>query len=483
MLPGPEAARIIHWPDPRFCGMLARMFDPVEKLKEYIRHPSISTDSTARDGMKGARDFVSGLLASMGFAVEVVPTALHPVIYAHRDGDETWPHVIIYGHYDVQPADPVKLWSTPPFEPQERDGRLYGRGSADNKGPLMVHIAAVARLLEREPGLPLRITFVVEGEEEMGSPSFGAFLEQYRDRLKKADFVFLSDTGSPRADQVVITCGLRGLVLFDLVVTGARTDLHSGLHGGVLRNPIQALAEVCASLHTPDGRVNVPGFYDDVLGVEDWERAELAKLGQGEEDYREFLGIPAFHTAKGFTPFEATRFMPTLEFNGIGGGYQGEGTKTVIPSKAFAKISCRLVANQDPEKIRAQIYQAIHDRMPKDVAYELIDQHDAVPYVVVPPDRPNTPADQSPVLANAFRATDKAVAGVFGVPPLYLREGGSIPIIADIKRVLGLDSVLLGLFLPEDNLHAPNESFHLGVMEKGIRACERVLESVARGGK
>jgi len=456
------------------------MFDPVEKLKEFIRHPSVSADPSAKEGMRGARECVAGLLTSIGFSTELVPTKLHPIILASRGGDPRWPHVIIYGHYDVQPADPLDLWQTPPYEPQIRGHRIYGRGAADNKGPLMTHIAAVARLLERRPDLPLRITFMIEGEEEMGSPSFLPFIEANKERLR-ADFVYLSDTGIPRADQVVITCGLRGLSLFDIVATTAKMDLHSGLHGGVLRNPIQALAELCATLHTPEGHVNVPGFYDDVLDVEPWERAELAKLGQSEEEYREFLGIPAFHTAKGFTPFEATRFQPTLEFNGIGGGYQGEGTKTVIPSKAFVKISCRLVPNQDPEKIRTLVYKTLRERMPKDVSFEFVDQHQGLPYVVVPPDRSNTPKDQSPVLARAFRAADAAITAVFGKAPLYLREGGSVPIIADIKRVLGLDSVLFGLFLPEDNLHAPNESFDLKVMAKGIQASEKILEAVAAG--
>jgi acetylornithine deacetylase/succinyl-diaminopimelate desuccinylase-like protein len=454
------------------------MFDPVEKLKEFVRHPSVSTDPKYKDGMRGAQEFVSGLLQSLGFAVEVVKTDLHPIILAQRGGNPAWPHVIIYGHYDVQPPDPLGLWNTPPFEPTERDGRLWGRGAADNKGPLMAHLSAVGRLLEKNPGLPLRITFLIEGEEETGSPSFLPFLEKFKDRLK-ADLVFLSDTGIPREDQVVITCGLRGLVLCDVEVTGAKVDLHSGLHGGVLRNPIQALAELCASLHTADGRVNIPGFYDDVLEVEPWEREELRRLGTKEEEYREFLGIPAFHAPKGYSPFEAVRFLPTLEFNGIGGGYQGEGSKTVIPSKAFVKISCRLVPNQRPEKIRPLLYAAIRNRMPKDVTFRIIEQHDGTPYVVVPPDRSNTPKDQSPRLARAFRSVDKAVAEVFGRPPLYLREGGSIPIIADIKRVLGLDSVLLGLFLPEDNLHAPNESFSLRILQKGSAVSEKVLATLA----
>jgi acetylornithine deacetylase/succinyl-diaminopimelate desuccinylase-like protein len=454
------------------------MFDPLEKLKEFVRHPSISTDPKYKDGMRGAQEFVSELLRSIGFTVEVVKTDLHPIILAQRAGDPAWPHVIIYGHYDVQPPDPLNLWKTPPFEPAERDGRLWGRGTADNKGPLMTHITAVGRLLEKNPRLPLRITFLIEGEEETGSPSFLPFLEQYKHRLK-ADLVFLSDTGIPREDQVVITCGLRGLVLCDIEVTGARSDLHSGLHGGALRNPIQALAELCASFHTPEGRVNIPGFYDDVLEVEPWEREELRKLGTEEEAYREFLGIPAFHVPPGYTPFEAVRFLPTLEFNGIGGGYQGDGSKTVIPGRAFVKISCRLVPNQTPGKIRPLFYAAIRERMPRDVTFRIIDQHEATPYIVVPPGRSNTPKDQPPRLAKAFRSVDAAVTEVFGRPPLYLREGGSVPIITDIKRVLGLDSVLLGQFLPEDNLHAPNESFSLKIMQKGTAVSAKVLAALA----
>jgi len=457
------------------------MFDPVEKLKEFIRYPSVSADSKFRDGMCGAQNFVSELLGSIGFKVEVVPTELHPIIFAQRDGDASWPHVVIYGHYDVQPADPLNLWTTPAFEPTIRGNRIFGRGAADNKGPLMTNITAVARLLEANPKLPLRITFLIEGEEEMGSPSFAKFLENNKERLKAADFVYLSDTALPNEQQVVLTCGLRGLALFDVQITGAKGDLHSGLHGGVLRNPIQALAEIIATLHTPEGLVNVPGFYDDVLDVHPWERDELKKLGADEKAYAEFLGIDTFYTTPGFSPFESSRFQPTLEFNGIGGGYQGEGTKTVIPSKAFAKISCRLVPNQQPDKIKKLVMDAIRARTPKGVTLEFIDQHKGDAYVVVPPSRSNTPKDQSPVLARAFRAADAAVTSIWGRAPLYLREGGSVPIIADIKRVTGLDSVMFGLFLPEDNLHAPNESFNLDVMKKGIETTQRMFADLAAG--
>jgi len=455
------------------------MFDPVEKLKEFIRHPSVSTDSRFGEGMVGAQRFVTGLLGSMGFATEVVPTERHPLVLATRAGEASWPHVVIYGHYDVQPADPLALWTTPPFEPTVIGNRIHGRGAADNKGPLMAIIAGVASLLEGNPRLPLRITFLIEGEEEMGSPSFPVFLEHHKERLKTADLVFLCDTALPNEHQVVMTCGLRGLALLDVIVTGPKSDLHSGLHGGVLRNPIQALAEICATLHTPDGRVNVPGFYDGVLDVEPWERAELKKLGADEKAYAQFLGIDAFYTPPGFTPAEAIRFQPTLEFNGIGGGYQGEGTKTVIPSKAFAKISCRLVPAQSAGRIKECVMAAIRARTPSGVRVDFVDQHQGEPYVVIPPGRSNTPADQSPVLARAFAAADKAVTEVWGRPPLYLREGGSVPIIGQIKQATGLDSVMFGLFLPEDNLHAPNESFNLDVMRRGTETVRRMLKTLA----
>lgn len=456
------------------------MFDPVEKLKEFIRHPSVSTDPKAREGMKGALEFVSDLLKSLGFSVDVVPTELHPIIFAQRGGEKHWPHVLIYGHYDVQPADPLNLWKTQAFEPTIVGNRIYGRGAADNKGPLMTIITAIGQLLEADPALPLRISFLIEGEEEIGSPSFPKFLERYASKLREADFVFLSDTALPNEQQVVLTSGLRGLALFDVHVTGPKGDLHSGLHGGVLRNPIQALAEILATLHTPEGKVNVPGFYDAVLDVHPWEREELKKLGADEKAYADFLGIDTFYTTPGFSPFESLRFQPTLEINGIGGGYQGEGTKTVIPSKAFAKISCRLVPNQEPDKIKQLVMDAIRARAPKGVKIDFVDQHKGDPYIVVPPDRSNTPKDQSPVLARAFRATHQAVSEVWGRPPLYLREGGSVPIIADIKRVTGLDSVMMGLFLPEDNLHAPNESFNLEVMKKGTETTRRMLAALAK---
>jgi acetylornithine deacetylase/succinyl-diaminopimelate desuccinylase-like protein len=455
------------------------MFDPVAELSAFIRHKSVSADPSYASELAGARMWLARLFAGIGLKVTEVATKGHPILLAERTGPSKWPCVVIYGHYDVQPADPFELWRTPAFDPTIVGNRIYGRGAADNKGPLLAHVSAVARLLERRPELPLRIKFIVEGEEEIGSPNFRPFLEKHKRKLG-ADLVFFSDTGNPSPGQVVITTGLRGLVALELEVTGPNSDLHSGFHGGVLHNPIAALAELCASLHTPDGKVNVPGFYKDVRPVHPWERAEVRKLGSSLEQYRKFLDIPKFHTPPGISPFEATRFHPTLEFNGIFGGYQGAGSKTVIPSKAGVKISCRLVPDQDPERIRKLLHKTLRARCPKGVCLRIIDQHSANAYAVVPPGRSNTPRNQSPILARGFELVDQAVKEVFGKRPLYLREGGTVGSIEAFKSVLGLDSIMLGMFLPEDNLHAPNESFDLGVYAKGSQVSEAVLEGLAQ---
>ncbi|TVP80412.1 MAG: M20/M25/M40 family metallo-hydrolase [Puniceicoccaceae bacterium] len=455
------------------------MQNPLEVLKEYIRFPSVSTDPAYAEGMQGARAYAQSLLEQLGFTVEVVETALHPILLADRIGSPDWPHIVIYGHYDVQPADPFELWSEPPFEPSVRAGRIYGRGAADNKGPTIVHMAALARVLAAHPELPLNITYVIEGEEEIGSPSMSAFFDRYAERLAQADFMLVSDTGSPNPEQIVITTALRGLVDFELKVRGPKGDLHSGIHGGAVYNPLQAIMEICASLHNPDGSVNVPGFYDDVVPVFEWERAELERYPETVESYRQMLDVPAFFPANGLSPLEAVRFGPTLEFNGIGGGYQGEGSKTVIPSAAFAKITCRLVANQDPIKIQQQIFEAIRERCPQGVTFSLRDGGIAEAYLVVPPGRPNTPQDQPASLARAFQAADAAIADQFGKAPIYLREGGSIPVIADFKKRAGLDALMIGLFTPVDNLHAPDESFSLALMDKAIAAFEQIIKKIA----
>ena len=453
--------------------------DAIRIISDYVRFPSVSTDPAFAAGMAGARDFAAKLLTDAGLAVEIVQTPLHPIVLGRRTGPSSWPHVVLYGHYDVQPADPLELWTSPPYEATIRNGCLYGRGAADNKGPHTIGVLGLTKLLKRRPDLPLRVTILLEGEEEIGSPSFPGFLKKYKDELFQADFVLLSDTGSPDKDQIVVTTGLRGIVGIEVRLTGPKMDLHSGLHGGAVYNTIQALAELCASLHNADGSVNVPGFYDGVHAPPQWERDELKKFPLTEASYREFLDVEALYSQPGYTPIEATRYGPTLEFNGIGGGYQGEGGKTVIPSKAFAKITARLVPGQDADDIVRKISDAIRARVPRGTTEEIIIRPGNNPYHVVPPGKPDTPKDQNPVLARAFEAAKTAVTAAFGKPPLFLSEGGSVPIIGDIKTVTGLDSLMIGLFTPESNLHAPDESLDLAIIERGIVAYEHLLEKIA----
>jgi acetylornithine deacetylase/succinyl-diaminopimelate desuccinylase-like protein len=451
--------------------------NPVEALKRYVAHPSVSADSSFTSGVSGARDCACSMLRELGFTVDLVDTPIHPIIVATR-GEPSWPGIVIYGHYDVQPPDPVNLWTSNPFEAVERNGRLYGRGAADNKGPQIVHMAALARALKSNPNLPLRITYLIEGEEEIGSPSFRQFLEKDKERLQ-GDFLLVSDTGSPGPEQLAVTTGLRGLVALEVKVFGPKQDLHSGVHGGALLNPLQALAHVCASLHDKEGRVTVPGFYDAVIPPQDWEREELSKLPITESSYAEFLGAPDFFPPPGYSPLEAIRFCPTLEFNGMGGGYQGEGSKTVIPAEAFAKITCRLVPDQSAEDIASKVERALRDAFPSAVRVEVETKGGGDPYVILPPGKPGADKNAKEMLRKAFPLAEQCIKNSFGCVPLYLREGGSIPIIRDLKEVTGLDSLMLGLFTNEDNLHAPDESFNLEIMTKAIDAFEEFFLGLA----
>ena len=454
------------------------IFDPIKVIQEYLRFPSVSTDPAYKEGMEGARNYMCKLLESIGCNVETINTPLHPIILGTLNDKTEWPHIVIYGHYDVQPADPFNLWLSPPFEPEIRGNRIYARGAADNKGPFLILLTAVARLLEKYKKLPLRITFLIEGEEETGSPSFEGFLREYKDRLV-GDFLLLSDTGCISTDQIVITTGLRGVVGLEFEITASKSDLHSGFYGGSILNPIQVVSKICASFHKDDGTINIDGFYDDVIKAANWEIDELKGIELTEEEFATTLGVKKFFTKNGITPFEAVRFYPTLEFNGIGGGYQEEGNKTIIPARAFAKITSRLVPNQDPKKISQLISHAIKKRCPEHVSLQIKEGHGGSPYLIVPPDRSNSQFDQSKVLIKAFRAANSAIFDIFGKSPLYLREGGSIPIIADLKNVTNLDSLMLGFVTPNDNIHAPNESFNLDLMGKAIDATERILLSIA----
>lgn len=391
--------------------------DPVKALLEYVSYPSISTDPAYQEGMEGARNFVSRELADLGFDVELVKTSLHPIILASRIKNPDWPHVMFYAHYDVQPADPLNLWQSPPFNPEVRNNRLYGRGATDNKGPFIVQLTALTNVLERDPDIPLNFTFLVEGEEEMGSPSFPQFLHKYKDRLKQADLLLVSDTTSANVDQIIITTSLRGLVGLELEVTGPNSDLHSGLYGGPIHNPIQALSEICASLHDSNNCVNVPGFYDNVALPEQWERDELNKHPINDEDLKNLLGVPELYPPKGYSAAESSRFAPTLEFNGIGGGYQGQGSKTIIPSKAFVKITCRLVANQTVDDIRQKVTKTIESRIPKGVTASIRQLDGGSPYLVIPPHKSNSPSPYPKILQRLFDITEESVTSIFGSPP------------------------------------------------------------------
>ncbi len=454
------------------------MFDAEKAVADFVRFGSVSADPSAKEGMDGAVKFLSDLLRThCGCAVEVVPTPGHPVVIGRRGGDPSWPHVVVYGHYDVQPQDPLGEWNTPPFEPVVKKGFLYGRGSADDKGPVMVHIAAFAKLLEENPGFPVRATFLVEGEEEIGSPNLAAVMEAKKDELV-GDFVLMSDTNNAGPDDATITTGLRGLVCMEVILRGPSQDLHSGIHGGAVMNPIRALAKLCASLHDEKGRVAIPGFYDAVLPALDWEKAELARMGSDVEGYKKLLGVPEFVPPEGYGVFEARCFGPTLEFNGITGGYQGPGSKTIVPARASVKISCRLVPDQKPDLIMDLVEKTIRSRCPQGVTMEIVRQGGGDPYVVLPTHLSGEALD-SPK-ARAFAAADREIRASFGNPPHYLREGGSVPILSDIRRILGMDALMLGVALPDSCMHSPNENLSLEVFRRCTRVSEAIWRAVAR---
>lgn len=449
-------------------------------VKKYIQFPGISADPAAKQGIADTCNFLADLLNQAGASAEIVPTAGNPVVMGRYNAARTdLPHVVIYGHYDVQPVDPLELWETPPFEACIRDGKIFGRGTADNRGPHAVAVVAFAKLLARRPNLPLRVTFVFEGEEEIGSGSFPQFLREHKEELSSGDFVLLSDTESPAADKIAITIGLRGIVGLELNLEGPNSDLHSGIHGGAVYNPLQALAEICASLHNADGSVNVPGFYDGMLAPADWEREELKRLPQTDENYKKFLGVDALHALPGYNGIEATRFAPTLEFNGMGGGYAGNGSKTIIPAKAFAKITCRLVPGMNPSDVFEKVAATIRERVPAGIRASITRMQDCPPYYVCPPNRPNTPSDMNPALAKAFEAAHEIISEQFGNAPIYTRDGGSIGIIEAFRQICGMNALMIGLFLPDSLIHAPNENVDISLLEKGVKTYEAIFEKIA----
>jgi acetylornithine deacetylase/succinyl-diaminopimelate desuccinylase-like protein len=438
----------------------------LESFKDFLRIPSISGIPAHAPDCRAAAEFVAADLMAVGMDhVEISETGGHPVVYGdwlHAGGKPT---VLVYAHYDVQPVDPLDLWESPPFVPVVKDGQMLARGSADDKSQLHMHIRAIEALMRSRGSLPVNLRVVFEGEEEASSVHLDAWLEANKDRLK-ADFAVISDTPFFEGNRPAIVVGLRGIVYFQLDVTGSDIDLHSGGYGGAVDNPINALCQIVAALKDPDGRVTVPGFYDDVVELTAADRESFAALGLDDEEYRESLGVPALHGEVGYTTLERVGARPTLDVCGIWGGFQGEGPKTIIPAHAHAKISCRLVADQDPERVFELVADRIASVAPKSIRYTIQRLGDGRPSLT-PIDRPTTQA-----AVRALRAT-------FGVEPLFMREGGSVPVCASFEGILGLSTVLLGFAPPDGRFHAPNEWMSMVNYERGIRTIARYWDEVA----
>jgi len=432
----------------------------LEELFDLLRIPSVSADPAyAGDVQRCAQSVADHLTKAGATGVEIIPTEGYPVVYGERLVDPAAPTVLVYGHYDVQPADPLELWDSPAFEPVIKktelhpEGAIFARGACDDKGQFFMHVKAL-EVMAQTGGLACNIKFMIEGEEEVGSAHLEPFLEAHKERLA-ADIVLVSDTGIIANDIPSITVGLRGLSYVEVEVTGPNRDLHSGLYGGAAPNPINILAELIASLKDEDQRITVEGFYDDVVELSREERAAMAEAPFSEEEYKRSIDIGAVEGEKGYSPAERMSIRPTLDVNGIWGGYTGDGAKTVIASKAYAKISMRLVPNQDPEDITKKFVDHFHRIAPPSVKIKVTPMHGGQPAV--------TPTDSA-----AYQAASMAMEETFGRKPVPFRGGGSIPIVASFEQILGLKTVLMGFGLDSDAIHSPNE--HYGVFNyfKGI---------------
>jgi acetylornithine deacetylase/succinyl-diaminopimelate desuccinylase-like protein len=437
----------------------------IDELCEYVRFPSVSAQPAHREDMTRAANWLVERARTAGLQPRLELTAGNPVVIATTGRHPGKPHYVVYGHYDVQPPEPFDLWKTPPFEPTIRDGKIFARGVSDNKGQHLAHLLAVEAYLKTNTELPADITFLVEGEEEVGSGNLAAFLKAHRDELKCEAFV-ISDTGMPSAKQPALTYALRGLTASEIKLTGPNRDLHSGIFGGAVENPAMALAQLLAQLRDKNGRVNIPGFYKAVQPFTKLERAEMARLPHKDADFKKFLGVKELAGEQGFTPTERRSARPTLEINGLTSGYQGAGSKTIVPSWASAKITCRLVPNQSPNKIFKLVAAHLKKICPKTVKLEITQGHGGDPYIVDP---------TSPIAQAGLRALKKA----FGREPILLREGGSIPILNDIKKIIGVDTLLLGLALPDDNAHSPNEKFEIESFIKGQQMAAHLWQELA----
>jgi acetylornithine deacetylase/succinyl-diaminopimelate desuccinylase-like protein len=438
----------------------------IESYKDLLRIPSISALPQHADDCRATAEWIAADLRASGIEhVSVEPTGGHPVVYGdwlHADGAPT---VIVYCHYDVQPVDPLDLWTSPPFEPVVVGDRMLARGASDDKGQLHIHLRALEALFATRGRLPVNLKFIFEGDEESSAEHLDKWVNENRDRLT-ADFVVISDTGFFDGNLPSITVGLRGIMYAQIDVVGSRLDLHSGVYGGAVDNPANVLARIITSLKGPDGRILIPGFYDDVVSLTDRERALLTELPFDEDDYRRRIDATALTGEAGFTTLERRGARPTLDVNGIWGGFTGEGSKTIIPAHAHAKVSCRLVPNQDPEVIFASFKAFVEDIAPPTVRLTVTSLGTGRPSL--------TPVDHP-----ATQAAARALEATFGRAPLYIREGGSIPVCATFEETLGLPVVLLGFDPPDQQAHAPNEWMDLNNYERGIRTVVRMWDEVA----
>jgi acetylornithine deacetylase/succinyl-diaminopimelate desuccinylase-like protein len=437
-----------------------------EQLKALLRIPSISAQPAHAADTRRAAEFVHDDLRANGFEAELIATAGHPIVYAERHDAPGKPTLLVYGHYDVQPPEPLEPWLSPPFEPTVRNGNLYARGATDDKGQMFTHLKAAEGWLKTAGRLPLNLKILIEGEEEVGGANLETFVAQNRARLA-CDYAVISDTSQFARDQPAITYGLKGLAYFELIVRGANTDLHSGTFGGAVANPCNALATILASLKGADNRIAIAGFYDPVRPLADWERAEFARLPFSESEFQASLGVSSLEGEAGYTTLERKWARPTCDVNGLYGGYQGPGPKTVLPCMAGAKLSFRLVPDQDPATVAAQFRAHVRTVCPPGVSYEIIERHGA-PAVLVDT---NT---------KGVRAAARAIEAAFGKPPVFMREGGSIPVVGLLKTQLGVDTLLLGWGQNDDNLHGPNEKFALADFHRGIKASAHLLAELAK---
>ena len=443
--------------------------DPLEELKAFLRFPSVSTQPEHAPDLLACAEWLRDLLSCIGLRADVHTTEGSPVVLASAPRDPAKRTVLIYGHYDVQPPEPLDGWTTPPFEPQVREGRLYARGAADNKGQILAHILGVAETLREKGSLPVNVIFLIEGEEEIGSPHLADFLKEHREELA-CDLVAISDTAMAPGNKPALTYALRGIAAMELIVRGPSRDLHSGLFGGAVANPLTVLSRLIGSLHDDQGRVRIPGFYDSVRPLEPWEReaaSDLEKASGGEETIKELAGVSELFGESGFTTIERIGARPTAEVNGIGGGYQGMGTKTVLPKEAFAKITVRLVGDQDPGVILNAAEEYLRSKTPPGVLLEVITGHSGAAY-------------QSDPNSKEGLAARKALKEAFGAEPLLLRDGGSIPIVATLKEILGVDSYLLGLANPDSRIHSPDENMLIENFLGGIRMNRILLEELGK---